>query len=81
MSNKQIIKWFDGQLIWIQHEADRLGYDIDNDIGYQQICAQLGDIEFNFIKPDGLDWANIGYVLGCVRGKLAAIREGLYSPS
>ena len=77
MSNKQIITWFDGQLVWIQNEADRLGYPIDEDIGYQQVCEQLANIEFNFTKPDGLDWANIGYVLGCVRGRLAAMSEGL----
>ena len=77
MSNKEIITWFDGQLVWIQHEADRLSYSIDEDIGYQQVCEQLANIEFNFTKPDGLDWANIGYVLGCVRGKLAAMSEGL----
>lgn len=76
MSNKQIIKWFDGQLVWIEHEADRLNYPLDDDIGYQQVCARLADIEFNAIKPDGLDWANIGYVLGCVRGKLAEFKEG-----
>lgn len=75
MSNKQIIKWFDGQLIWIEHEADILKYPIDEDIGYQQVCKQLADIDFNTLKPDGLDWANMGYVLGCVRGRLAAIRE------
>ena len=77
MSDNQIITWFDGQLGWIQHEADRLGYSIDDDIGYQQVCEQLANIEFNFTKPDGLDWANIGYVLGCVRGRLAAMSEGL----
>lgn len=77
MSNNQIITWFDGQLVWIQHEADRLDYPIDEDIGYQQVCEQLANIEFDFTKPDGLDWANIGYVLGCVRGKLAAMSEGL----
>jgi len=77
MNNKYIIKWFDGQLIWIQHEADRLKYPLDDDIGYQQVCARLADIEFNFIEPDGLDWANIGYVLGCVRGKLENFKEGL----
>lgn len=77
MSNKQIIKWFDGQLVWIEHEADRLSYPLDDDIGYQQACARLADIEFKAIKPDGLDWANIGYVLGCIRGRLAAIaKEG-----
>lgn len=75
-SNKYIITWFDGQLVWIQHEADKLGYPIDEDIGYQQVCEQLAYIEFNFIEPDELDWANIGYVLGCVRGKLAALSEG-----
>lgn len=77
MSDNQIKTWFDGQLVWIEHEADRLGYPIDDDIGYQQVCEQLTNIEFDYIKPDGLDWANIGYVLGCVRGKLAAISEGL----
>lgn len=77
MCDKYIIKWFDGQLIWIQHEADRLGYNLDDDIGYQQACARLADIEFKTIKPDGLDWANIGYVLGCVRGKLAEFKEGV----
>mgnify|MGYP006954658956 CR=1 FL=1 len=77
MSKKQIKTWFDGQLVWIEHEADRLGYPIDDDIGYQQVCEQLTNIEFNYIKPDGLDWANIGYVLGCVRGKLAALSEGV----
>lgn len=77
MSNKQIIKWFEGQLIWIEHEADRLNYDIDNDIGYQQVCEQITNIEFGFTAPDGLDWANIGYVLGCVRGKLAILKEGI----
>lgn len=77
MSKKQIKTWFDGQLVWIEHEADRLGYPIDDDIGYQQVCEQLTNIEFDFIKPDGLDWANMGYVLGCVRGKLAAMSEGL----
>ena len=76
MSKKQIKTWFDGQLVWIEHEADRLGYPIDDDIGYQQVCEQLTNIEFNYIKPDGLDWANMGYVLGCVRGKLAALSEG-----
>lgn len=77
MSKKQIKTWFDGQLVWIEHEADRLGYPIDEDIGYQQVCEQLTNIEFDYIKPDGLDWANMGYVLGCVRGKLAAMSEGL----
>ena len=77
MSNKEILTWFDGQLVCKQHEADRLGYPIDEDIGYQQVCEQLANIEFDFIKPDGLDWANIGYVLGCVRGRLAAMSEGL----
>lgn len=77
MSKKQIKAWFDGQLVWIEHEADRLGYPIDDDIGYQQVCEQLTNIEFDYIKPDGLDWANMGYVLGCVRGKLAAMSEGL----
>ena len=77
MSNKQIITWFDGQLVWIEHEADRLGYLIDDDIGYQQVCEQLANIEFGFTKPDELDWANIGYVLGCVRGRLAVMSEGL----
>lgn len=76
MSKKQIKAWFDGQLVWIEHEADRLGYPIDDDIGYQQVCEQLTNIEFDYIKPDGLDWANMGYVLGCVRGKLAALSEG-----
>lgn len=76
MSKKQIKTWFDGQLVWIEHEADRLGYPIDDDIGYQQVCEQLTNIEFDYIKPDGLDWANMGYVLGCVRGKLAALSEG-----
>lgn len=77
MSKKQIKAWFDGQLVWIEHEADRLGYPIDDDIGYQQVCEQLTNIEFDYIKPDGLDWANMGYILGCVRGKLAAMSEGL----
>lgn len=77
MSKKQIKAWFDGQLVWIEHEADRLGYPIDDDIGYQQVCEQLTNIEFDYIKPDGLDWANMGYVLGCVCGKLAAMSEGL----
>lgn len=77
MSKKQIKAWFDGQLVWIEHEADRLGYPIDDDIGYQQVCEQLTNIEFDYIKPDGLDWANMGYVLGCVRGKLATMSEGL----
>lgn len=76
MSKKQIKTWFDEQLVWIEHEADRLGYPIDDDIGYQQVCEQLTNIEFDYIKPDGLDWANMGYVLGCVRGKLAALSEG-----
>lgn len=76
-NNKNIITWFDGQLVWIEHEADRLGYPIDEDIGYQQVCEQLASIEFNITKPDGLDWANIGYVLGCVRGKLAVLSEGI----
>lgn len=76
MSKKQIKTWFDGQLVWIEHEADRLGYPIDDDIGYQQVCEQLTNIEFDYIKPDGLDWVNMGYVLGCVRGKLAALSEG-----
>lgn len=76
MSKKQIKAWFDGQLVWIEHEADRLGYPIDDDIGYQQVCEQLTNIEFDYIKPDGLDWANMGYVLGCVRGKLAVMSEG-----
>lgn len=77
MSKKQIKTWFDGQLVWIEHEADRLGYPIDDDIGYQQVCEQLTNIEFDYIQPDGLDWANMGYVLGCVRGKLAALSEGI----
>ena len=77
MNKKQIKTWFDGQLVWIEHEADRLGYPIDDDIGYQQVCEQLTNIEFDYIKPDGLDWANMGYVLGCVRGKLAALSEGV----
>lgn len=43
----------------------------------KHLCEQLASIEFDFINPDGLDWANIGYVLGCIRGKLAAMSEGL----
>lgn len=76
-NNRYIIRWFDGQLAWVEHAADRLNYPIDDDIGYQQVCEQLTSIEFNFIEPDDLDWANMGYVLGCVRGRLAAMEEGV----
>lgn len=68
--NKQVMQWFDNQLVRIEKEAERVGYDIDSDATYINICQELTDIEWGSTKPTTQVWVGIAYLVGIVQQRI-----------
>ena len=68
--NNTYIKWCDNQLKGLQNDADRIGYKIDEDLSYQEVCEQITHIQFEEIEADTMTWISIAYLIGVIRMRI-----------
>lgn len=68
--NTIYIQWCDNQLKGLQDDADRIGYKIDEDLSYQQVCEQITHIQFKEIEADTMTWISIAYLIGIIRMRI-----------
>lgn len=68
--NSTYIKWCDNQLKGLQNDADRIGYKIDEDLSYQEVCEQITHIQFEEIEADTMTWISIAYLIGVIRMRI-----------
>lgn len=70
LKDKQVMSWVDTQLKRMEKEADRIGYPLDDDLTYQEICKTIADIEWEDIIPDTQTWVGIAYLMGIVQQRI-----------
>lgn len=70
LKDKKIMSWVDTQLKRMEQEADRIGYPLDDDLTYQEICKTLTDIEWEDITPDTQTWVGVAYLMGIVQQRI-----------
>ena len=64
------MSWVDTQLKRMEQEADRIGYPLDDDLTYQEICKTIADIEWEDIIPDTQTWIGVAYLMGIVQQRI-----------
>ena len=67
MDNSTYIQWCDNQLKRLEQDADKIGYKLDDDLSYQQVCEQITQIQFEEIQADTMTWISIAYLIGVIR--------------
>lgn len=68
--NTTYIQWCDNQLKGLQNDADQIGYKIDEDLSYQEVCEQITHIQFEEIEADTITWISIAYLIGVIRMRI-----------
>lgn len=70
LKDKRIMSWVDTQLKRLEQESDQVGYPLDDDLTYQEICKTLADIQFEDIIPDAQTWVGVAYLMGIVQQRV-----------
>ena len=70
LKDKKVMSWVDTQLKRMEQESDRIGYPLDDDLTYQEICKSLAEIEWEDIIPDTQTWIGIAYLMGIVQQRI-----------
>ena len=70
IEHKPLIQWFDDQLKGLEQDADRIGYIIEEDGAYMELCEQVTAIEWEDKDPTTMDWIAMSYMVGIIRGRI-----------
>lgn len=70
MDNTTYIQWCDNQLKGLEQDADQIGYKLDDDLSYKQVCEQITRIQFEEIEADTMTWISIAYMIGIIRMRI-----------
>ena len=68
--NTTYIQWCDNQLKDLEQDADKIGYKLDDDLSYKQVCEQITHIQFEEIEADTMTWISIAYMIGIIRMRI-----------
>ena len=67
MDNSSYIQWCDNQLKELEQDADKIGYKLDDDLSYKQVCERITQIQFEEIEADTMTWISLAYLIGIIR--------------